>query len=250
MQFLDEPIHREFAQVVGDELRRREPQDLTAQLRADRTARARHHHDAAMQQLLDVRHVDLHGLAAEQVFEIDLAHAGQERLTLRERREGRQHHRLDAGAHAQRGDTPLHVHRRRRNRDDRVVGFQLFGPERQFADRAEHLVTEDFTAALGGIVVQQPDEAPLARAGQFTHEARASVARAEQDHGLALADKAAVQVELFRRTIECARTAHRQEEQQRLDDQHRARNDGRRLRHRRADHHDQRAGPHRFRNAH
>ena len=169
---------------------------------------------------------------------------------MRERRERRQHHRLDAGAHAQRGDAPLHIHRRRRNRDDRVVGLQLLGPERQFADRAEHLVTEDFAAALGRIVVEQPDETPFARARQFAHEARARVARAEHDHRLALPDEAAVQVELFGRTIERARAAHRQEEQQRRDDQHGTRNDGRRLRHYRADHHDQRTSPDRFRDAH
>jgi hypothetical protein len=51
-----------------------------------------------MQQRLDVQHVDLYRLAAEQVFQVNLANPREGCLTLRNHGEPGQDHRLHAGA--------------------------------------------------------------------------------------------------------------------------------------------------------
>ena len=43
--------------------------------------------------------------------------------------------------------------------DDRGISLELFCPERQFTDRSEHLVAQDFTATFSGVVVEKTDRA-------------------------------------------------------------------------------------------
>lgn len=249
-QFLDEAVHRVFGQIERDQLRRCEAEDLPAQLGADRTAGASDHHDAAAQQRFDVRRVDRYCFATQQVFEIDIAHLGQETLPRHQRSQRRQHHRLHARAHAQRRHASLRFDGRRRNRDDRVFDLHRFGPVLQVVERAEHLVAVDFAALLRHVVVEQADEPPFAGTGQLAREIRSRRAGAEHEHGLALADEAAVQVELLRRAIERACAAHREEQHQWRNEQHRARDDRRRLEHHGADHHDHGAADDCLRDAH
>ena len=249
-QLLDQPVHRVFGQIECDELRRREAQDLPAQLGADRPARTRDHHDAAAQQRLDVRRIDRHRVAAEKILEIDVPHLRQEALARHQRGQRRQHHRLHAGTHAQGRDATLGFDRCRRNRDDRVLDLHRVGPVLEVVERAEHLVAVDFAALLRDVVVEQADEAPFAGARQFAREARAGRAGAEHQHRLALSDQAAVQVILLRRAIQRARAPHCQEQHKRRHEQHRARNDRRRLEHHGADHHDHAAASNRLRDAH
>lgn len=118
---------------------------------------------------------------------------------------------IHAGAHAERRDTSLRFDGRRRDRDDRVFDLHRVGPVLQVVERAEHLVAVDFAALLRDIVVEQTDEPPFAGTGQLAREIRAGRAGAEDEHGLALADEAAVQVKLLRRAIQRAGAAHDEE---------------------------------------
>lgn len=157
----------------------------------------------------------VHGLAAEQVFEIDLADLRQNALARHQCGQRRQHHGPDAGAHAEGGEATLRFDRCGWNCDDRVFGFRGLGPVCDFADRTQYLIAVDFAPVFRGIVIEQTGKTPLTGARQFTGEARAGTAGAENQHGLALPDQSAVQIELLRRPIERTCTTHRKEQQHR-----------------------------------
>ncbi len=197
-----------------------EPCNLTAQFRPDRTSRAGDHDGPALEQLRDVRRVDGHLFAAQQVLQVDLPHARHERLALGQRRQRRQHQRTDVGAYAQARHAPMNRSGGRRHRDDHVLDLVALRHFLQIADAAEHLVAMDLPPELALVVIEQADQPPLRRSAQLPGQAGAGLPGPQQQHRLSLADQATVTVELLGGAIRGPASAHDEEQHHRHQQQH------------------------------
>ena len=160
-EFVADAIQREFRLIDSDQNGRLEGCDLATQFRADRAASSCHQHHLPRQQRLDLRTVDRHRIAPQQIFQVEPADARQKRHALVERGQAWQHHGLQTMIDAQRKDTLLDRHRRGRHGDDDVLHRVLCGNARQFRKRAENGPAQQVAAVLDRIVVEQADQAPF-----------------------------------------------------------------------------------------
>ena len=221
--------------VEQHELRRAEPGDLAAQLGADRPAGARDHDHAIAEPLRESRIVEHDGVASDEVVELDVAQRGKRRAARDELVVGRHRQRLDARGGAQLRDTPAHRMVRRRQRDDHLVDAVAAGPRAELGDRAEHRDAAQHAALLRRVIVEQAHHAPLAAARQILREARARLARAGDEDGLTERGERAVEAVLLPRAVREARARHEEDEDDRIGDEHAARNDGLQLQHHETD---------------
>jgi hypothetical protein len=169
---------------------RADPGDLAAQLGADRAAGARHHHHAAREVLADALDLHAHGLAAEHVLHADLADLADQAAggvgggSPQQLEDGR-HRPHGHAALAAGGDHPgAHGARRRRDRDQHLVGLDVLEHPAELLGRAEHLEAVDPRAALARVVVDEADgPVPERRVAQDLLEQHpAAVPRADDEH--------------------------------------------------------------------
>jgi hypothetical protein len=159
--------------------------DLPAQLRADRAAGPRHEHHLAAHVGAHPVHLHAHRLAAEHVLHAHLAHLVHEVDAAGEQLEhGRQRAHGDVARAASGHDLLAQNARRRRDRDDHLVGLGVVEDARQVVGRALDLDARDAHAALARIVVHEADRRGAERrvALQLGRHQLAAVAGADDQH--------------------------------------------------------------------
>ena len=124
--------------VEEDEPARRDARDLARELLADRAARARDEDDLAVEVRADAVELHAHGLAAEDVLDLDVAHlAHRRRAGLQQLEDRRQRPHRDAALAARAHDVRADDAGRRRDRDRDLVGLDLLedAPELRSSSR-------------------------------------------------------------------------------------------------------------------
>ncbi len=236
-------IDRRLGQVEQHELGRTVAGDVAAELGADRAAGAGDHHHAVAEPFAETRIVEDDRIAAQQVVELDRAD-GRERGPAADQVLVRRHRQdLDAHVGADLRDAAAHAVRSRGQRDDHLADPVLLRPGRQARDRTQHAHAVQQPAALRGVVVDEPDDAPLAAAGELPRQARAGFARADDEHRLAEGREGAVQAVLLPDSVGEAIAGHQEDEHDRIEDQHAARHDHLQLEHHEDQRDQQRAEP-------
>ena len=203
-----------------------EPRDLPRQLGADRPSRARHHHDPAAEPFLQARAVQNHRIPADQVIELHVPDRRQLRSATDEivvRRDGQ---RLDTDLRAELGNPPPHAVRCRRKCNDHLADAESLAPQRQLGNRPQHADVAQQPSLLGGVIVEQSNDAPLAAVGELLGQASPGFARAENQDRLAQRGKRAVEPMLFPDAVGKAAPRHEQNQDRRVQDEHTARHDG------------------------
>ena len=207
--------------VEEDEPARRDARDLARELLADRAAGAGDEDDLAVEVRADAVELHPHGLAAEDVLDLDVAHlAHRGRAGLQQLEDRRQRAHRDAALAAGAHDVRAHDAGRRRDRDRDLVGLDLLEDPPELGRRAEDLDAVDAQARLERVVVDEADglEAELGVAQDLAQDEAAAVAGADDEHAARVgAGAEAAQRALVDRARDEARAAdereHEQEEQ-------------------------------------
>ena len=170
--------------VDEDEPRRAHARDLAAELGADGPACPRDEDGVPLEERADLAHVDLDLLAAEHVLDLhrpdlrELHVAGDQLVEAGQRlhRDVRGLRRLD--------DAGAHLARRRRDRDQHLVGRVVAHDPRQVGGRPEHTHAEDADVLLRRVVVDEADRrvAQHPRALHLRDDGAAGVAGSDDDH--------------------------------------------------------------------
>ena len=211
--------------VEQDQLARAHARDLAAELGADRAAGAGHEHDPPGQVAADAVEVHPHRLAPEHVLDLDLAHLAQQPAAgLQQLEHGRHRAHRHAALPAGGDDARAHRARRRRDRDQHLVGLDVLEHARQLLGRAEHREPAvDPRALLARVVVDEADRAvaQLGVAQDLAQQQPAAVAGADDDHRARVAARAeAAQRALVEHVDEEARAADEDEHQQPVEHDH------------------------------
>ncbi len=165
-ELLLELVEPELARVERDQLRGLEPDDLPAQLGADRAAGAGHEHRAPAQPAAQPLAVELDRVAPEQIVELHPPQLRDGDLARHQVLVGRHRHRRHVRLAAEVDRAASLRVRAVRHRDHRELGVLLLDDLRQASEGAEHFHALDLAAAGPGVVVQQPDEVPLGAAAE------------------------------------------------------------------------------------
>ena len=177
--------------VDEDDLPRAERGDLAAEFRADRTAGSRDEHGRAGDVRGDRGHVELDGLAPEDVLDLHLAElagevevAGDELVHARHGLHG--HARVAARVH----DPLTDLARAGRDGDDDLVRPVVVQEPREVQGRAQHPDTVEAHVLLVGLVVDEPDRrvAELRALEHLADDHLAGIARADDQRRLAATD--------------------------------------------------------------
>ena len=210
--------------VEQDEPARAHARDLAAQLRSDRPAGAGDEDAAAGQVLADALDVHPHGVAAEDVLDLDLAHlAHQAAAGLEQLEDGRHRPHRHAAVAAGGDDLPAQGAGRRRDRDQDLLRLDVVEHPPELAGRAEHLEPAvDARALLARVVVDESDGpvAELRVAVDLAQQQPPAVARADdQDRAGALARPRAAPRPLVGGVHDEARAAEEDEHEQAVEDE-------------------------------
>ena len=171
-----------------------ERRDLAAELRADRAARPGDEDGRPGDVGRDRRHVELDGLAPEDVLHLHLADldgeievAGDQLVDAGHRLHGH------AGVPARVDDSLADLARTGRDGDDHLVGAVVLQQPREVHRRSQHSDPVEPHVLLAGLVVDQPDRrvAELRALEHLADDHLAGVARADDQRRLAAADDAA-----------------------------------------------------------
>jgi hypothetical protein len=146
---------RELGALDEKDLARLEPRDLARELGADRAAGARDHDALSGEELPDLRLVQVDGLAAEEVFDLDVADARDAHLALQHVVEARDDADGDLDLPAEADQVEDLLPRDLRDRDDDLRDAELLDQARQVLGRAEHADPVDDGALLLRVVVHE-----------------------------------------------------------------------------------------------
>ncbi len=245
-EFLLDRVERELGELEEHQARRVEARDLAAELGADRAAGAGDEDGPAADEGLEARFVERHRVAAEQVVELDRAQRRDAHLARDDVAQRRHGHHRDAGRGAQLDRAlPLAV-RSLRHGDDRLLDAVALRRVGHARHRAEHLHAGEGGAALGRVVVEHAHDAPLRAGGEVLQQRRRRGAGADHEHRHRLRMRDDRQQPAFAPgAVGEAVAAHRQREQQRRDEKHRARHLRLQAREREQRRHRERAATHR-----
>ena len=178
--------------VDEDDPARAERGDLAAELRADGAAGARYEHGRAGDVRGDRRHVELDGLAPEDVLDLHLAEltgevevAGDELVDARHGLHG------DACVAARVDDPLADLSRAGRDGDDDLVRPVVAQEPREVHGRPQDADTVEAHVLLAGLVVDEPDRrvAELRALQHLADDQLARVARADDQRRLAAGDE-------------------------------------------------------------
>ena len=200
--------------------------DLTAELRADRPARAGDEDGLACQVLRDRADVDLDRLAPEHVLDLDGPDlAGEVEIARDQLVQAGQ--RLDGNARVLRDlDDPLaRLARGGRDRDQHLVRRVVAQDVRQVVVVPEHADAVQADVLLARVVVDQPDRrvAEPRRLQHLANHELGRVARADDDHFLAARDQRRRAGPLDQAPRDQSRARHEREQDQPVEHGDRAR---------------------------
>ena len=132
-----------------------EARDLPHELGADRAAGARHHDALARQELAELGFVEIHGLAAEKVFDLDVADARDVDPPLQHVVQAGDDANADLDLPAQADQVQDLLPGDLGDRDDDLGDPELLDQARQGLGRSEHPDALDHGALLVGVVVHE-----------------------------------------------------------------------------------------------
>jgi hypothetical protein len=155
---------------------------------ADAAAGAGDEHDAAADARSDDLFVELHRLAAEQVFDADLAHARHVHLVAHDLVDAGDDLRLEVRVAAQLGDAADVGAGRIRDRDQRARHVLALGDLRDVLRRAEHRQAADRRADLQRIVVEEADrvEREIGTIRDLARDHHTGLPGADEQHAIAM----------------------------------------------------------------
>ena len=175
--------------VQHDEPRRGELGDLPAQLGADGPTSAGDQHDLAGEVVGDRLLVELHGAAAEQVLQVDVAKVRRLRVGLAQPVLDRgEHLHLEVQLARLSLDVTQQLGGSARNRDGEVGRARLLHGRRQLGEGPHHRDALDLEAALAAVVVEEGDRRELRAVvvQHVVHQPPTGEASAEDDDLLAV----------------------------------------------------------------
>ena len=181
--------------------------------------------DPPGQVLADPLDLHPHRLAPEHVLDLDLAHlAHQPAAGLQQLEDGRHRPHRHAALAARGHDLRAHRARRRRDRDQHLLGLDVVEHPAQLAGRAQHLdPAVDRRALLARVVVDEADRpvAELGVAHDLAQQQAAAVAGADDQHrARVLAHPRAAPRPLVDRVDDEAHAAEEQQHQQPVEREH------------------------------
>ena len=204
---------------------RGEARNLAAQLGADGTAGAGDQHDLAGQLLMQARIVQLYRVATQQIVQFHRAQLRDGDATAQQIVESGHGKCLDAVAVRQIDGLFALLVRGRRHGNDDLRDAQSFRPVRQAIQLAQHLDAVEHASLLIRIVVEKSDLMPVAATCQILGQADTRFSRPQHQHRLALQLDVSEQPLFFPQAIDQTVSAHCQQQQDRVDDQNRTRDD-------------------------
>ena len=146
---------RELGALDEEELRRLEAGDLPGELGADRASGAGDHDALAGEERPDLRLVEVDRLAAEEVFDLDVANARDVHLALQHVVEARDDADADLDLPAEPDQPEDLLARDLRDRDHDLLDAELADEARKVLRRAENLDAVDDGAPLLEVVVDE-----------------------------------------------------------------------------------------------
>ena len=230
---------RRLGVVDEDDPPRADARDLTAELGADRPARARDEHGLAREVAGDLVEIDLDRLAAEDVLDLhgtqlagEVHVAGDELVQARQRLD---RHALLLGDV---DDSLAQLSRGGRHRDQHLVGLAVSQHAAQLRGRPEHADAVDPEVLLARVVVEQADRrvAEVRRTLELAQDQLSRVAGADDDDLAPARHQAARRRALDQRAREEARPCDEREQQEQVDQRDAARQPRRVLRRERVQH--------------
>jgi len=179
-QLLLDGVEAGLAPLIQHQARRPVARGLAAEFAADAAAGTGDEDGGAADHLADTGLVQLHRLAAQQVFGLDVAHplqrcAGLQLFGTRHREDGQ------AGGGGQIDDATARSAAQRGHGDHQMRERQALGPVDQLIQRAQHRHAGHAVAALGGVVVQQAVDQAVAVA-QTGDQARGRLAGSQHQN--------------------------------------------------------------------
>ena len=211
--------------VEQDQPRGPHARDLAAQLGADRAAGAGDHHDAPGEVAADALDLHAHRLAPQHVLDVHLAHLAQQPPAGAQQLEhGRHRPHRHAALTARADHLGAQRARRRRDRDEDLVGLDVVEHAAELPGRPEHAhAAVDPHVLLAGVVVDEADRAiaEVRVAQDLAQQQPATVAGADDQHRARVAPRApAAQRPLVDQVHHEARAADEHEHQQPVEDEH------------------------------
>ena len=224
-------VERRLGDIEQHQLAGTESGNLPAKLRADRTSGAGHQHDPVAKPFTEAPAVEHDGIPAEQIIEFHVADRGEHRAPADQVFVRRHRQRFEAGVGADFGHAPAHAVGRRRQRDDHLAHAVLARPGRKIGDRSQHADVAQQPSVLGGVVVEKTDNPPLAAARELGSQARPCLAGADDQHRLPQRHEWAVEAVLLPYPVRKPVACHQEDEHDRVENEHAARQDGLQLQH-------------------
>ena len=185
-ELLRDRVERELRELEEHQPRRREARDLPAQLGADRAAGAGDEHRAALEKAVQSRFIERHGVAAEEIVELDRTQrrdADPARDDVRKRGHG---HDRDARVAAELDGALAPAVARFRHGDDRLRHRVALRDLADAIDPPFDLHPRERRALLAGIVVQHADHAPLRARRELLDQRGGRGARTQNQHRIGL----------------------------------------------------------------